>query len=258
MSAGGFVVKEGALDMDAVPSFSPIPAHRTRTVVYSLVAASGICLLLLIMRAVLAQEVRWTGFFGNLILAWIPLLFSWLLCGQLDRADRRPWLIGSLFVGWLLFFPNSAYIVTDMVHLKTREPIPRWFDYILITAYAWTGLFLGYVSLTLLHHRVRAAFGRMAGWGFVSLMLGLGSFGIYVGRFFRWNSWDVIARPWKILDDLVKFVELPTLRHVAAFCAAFFLLSVLVYLVLHAIAHLHAPEPAQSRAAIDDGQGVKP
>jgi uncharacterized membrane protein len=139
-----------------------------------------------------------------------------------------------------------------MVHLKTRDPIPRWFDYILITAYAWTGLSLGYVSLTLLHHRVRAAFGWAAGWGFVGMMLGLGSFGIYVGRFLRWNSWDVFTRPWKPLGDLVKFLELPTLRHVAAFCVTFFLLSVLVYLVLHAIAHLHAPAPAPSRVSTDD------
>jgi uncharacterized membrane protein len=233
-------------------SFSPIAAHRTRAVVLSLLAASGICLALLVTRALLAQEIRWTGFFGNLLLAWIPLVFSWLLCAQLDRREPRRWLIGALFVGWLLFFPNSAYIVTDMVHLKSRDPIPRWFDYILITAYAWTGLFLAYVSLTLLHLRVRAAFGRGAGWGFVGLMLGLGSFGIYVGRFFRWNSWDVFTRPWKPMRDLVKFVEFPTLQQVAAFCASFFLLSVLVYLVLHAIAHLHAPEPAPSRVAVED------
>lgn len=237
--------------MDASTS-SPIAAHRTRAVIAALLVASGICLLLLVARALLAQEIRWTGFFGNLILAWIPVLFSWLLCRQLDRRDSRRWLIGALFVGWLLFFPNSAYIVTDMVHLKSRDPIPRWFDYILITAYAWTGLFLAYVSLTLLHLRVRASFGRGAGWGFVALMLGLGSFGIYVGRFFRWNSWDVFARPWKPLGDLVKFVELPTLQHVAAFCATFFLLSVLVYVVLHAIAHLHAPEPAPARRVVED------
>src|SRR4029434_6726449 len=115
-----------------------------------------------------------------------------------------------------------------------------------------TGLFLAYVSLTLLHQRVRAAFGAAVGWGFVGSMLVLGSFGIYVGRFFRWNSWYIFARPWKPMSDLVKLVELPTLRHVAAFCTTFFLLSVLVYLVLHAIAHLHAPAPASSRVSTDE------
>jgi uncharacterized membrane protein len=231
---------------------SSIQSNRTLAVVLALLAASGICLLLLVTRAFFAWEIRWTGFFWNLILAWFPLVFASLLCWQLDRPKRSRWIIGSLFILWLLFFPNAAYIVTDMVHLKTRDPIPRWFDFILITAYAWTGLFLAYVSLTLLHQRVRAAFGALAGWGFVGSMLGLGSFGIYVGRFLRWNSWDVFARPWKPMTDLVQLVELPTLRHVAAFCTSFFLLSVLVYLVLHAIAHLHAPVPARSQASADE------
>jgi uncharacterized membrane protein len=220
---------------------------RTQAVILSLVTASGICLLLLVTRALWAQEIKWTGFFGNLILAWIPLFFACGLCWQLDRPVRRRWLIGALFAGWLLFFPNAAYIVTDLIHLKTRDPIPRWFDYILITAYAWTGLFLAYISLTMLHHRVRAAYGPFAGWVFATAMLGLGSFGIYVGRFLRWNSWDVFTRPWKPIRDLVKFFELPTLQQVAGFCTAFFLLSVLVYLVLHAVAHLHAPSTATSQ-----------
>jgi uncharacterized membrane protein len=240
------------MELNTASPLSSIQTNRTLPVVLALLAASGICLLLLVTRAFLAQEVRWTGFFGNLILAWIPLAFASSLCWHLDHPRRKRWVIGALFVGWLLFFPNAAYIVTDMVHLKSRDPIPRWFDYILITAYAWTGLFLAYVSLTLLHQRVRAAFGAAMGWGFVGSMLILGSFGIYVGRFFRWNSWDVFTRPWKPMGDLVKLVELPTLRHVAAFCTTFFLLSVLVYIVLHAISHLHAPAPAPSRISSND------
>lgn len=218
-----------------------IPAHRTRAVIHSLVLATGICLLLLAIRAVAMQEIRWTGFFGNLLLAWIPLIFARLLCEELDRPGRRRWLLGGLFLGWLLFFPNAAYIVTDLTHLKTRPPIPRWFDYILITAYAWTGLFLGYVSLRLLHARVQRWWGDRIGWAFVIGTLAAGSFGIYVGRFFRWNSWDVILRPWKPLRDLAKFSHPSTLFEALAFCATFFLLSVMVYMVLHSLAHLHSP-----------------
>jgi uncharacterized membrane protein len=224
-----------------------IPADRTRAVTRALLAASAICFALLVMRAVLAQEVRWTGFFGNLVLAWIPFVFARLLCGELDRPGRRRWLLGGLFAGWVLFFPNAAYIVTDLVHLKNRPPVPRWFDYILITAYAWTGLFLCYVSLRLLHARVQQWWGVRIGWAFVTAMLAAGSFGIYVGRFFRWNSWDVLLRPWKPLRDLAKFSHPATLLEAMAFCATFFLLSVMVYVVLHALAHLHAPVPVEER-----------
>jgi uncharacterized membrane protein len=232
--------------MEPATAFPRIADHRTRAVILSLVTASGICLLLLLTRAIWVYEGRWNGFFGNLILAWIPLLLSWVLCWHLDQPTRRRWLVRALFVLWLLFFPNAAYIVTDMIHLKSEGAVPRWFDYILITAYTSTGLFLGYISLTMLHLRVRHTHGRGAGWGFVTLILALGSFGIYVGRFFRWNSWDVFTRPWKIATDLLKLTELQTLRQVAGFCAAFFLLSALVYLVLHAIAHLHAPTAPSS------------
>jgi len=206
------------------------------------VIASAICFLLLVIRAVYAGEMRWTGFFWNLLLAWVPLIFAQLLCGELDRPGRRRWLLGGLFLGWVLFFPNAAYIVTDLVHLKARHPVPLWFDYILITAYAWTGLSLGYISLRLLHVRVHQRRGARVGWAFVTGMLAAGSAGIYVGRFFRWNSWDVIVRPWIPLRDLARFGDLKTLGEAVAFCGTFFLLSILVYTVLHAMAHLHAPD----------------
>lgn len=217
-----------------------IPAHRTRAVIGALLVASGICLLLLVVRTVMTGEVKWGCFAWNLFLAWVPLILASMFCGELDRPGRRRWLLGGLFLGWVLFFPNAAYIVTDLVHLKSRPPVPRWFDYIFITAYAWTGLFLCYISLRLLHARVHAWWGNRAGWVFVTGMLFAGSFGIYVGRFMRWNSWDVL-RPWKLLRDLSAFANPPTLIEALAFCATFFLLSVMVYVVLHALAHLHAP-----------------
>lgn len=265
------------MDTAAARTTVTLPRSRTRHVIGAHLGASAICLLLLAIRAFLTNEVLWTGFFGNLLLAWIPLVLSLALCTVLDiragsnreielsgafshpifswiprtfswavrsifqRKSGARWLIASIFVTWLLFLPNAAYIVTDFVHLKTRDPIPRWFDYILITSYAWTGLSLGYVALTLLHLRIRGTFGVRAGWLFVVIMLALSSFGIYLGRFLRWNSWDVLVRPSRPLADLVKLVEFATLRQVAGFCATFFLLSVLVYIVLHAIAHLHAP-----------------
>jgi uncharacterized membrane protein len=214
----------------------------------ALVIASAICFLLLATRAWLTGQVQWTWCVWNLFLAWIPFGVAVCLCRELDRPGARWWKIGGLFVVWVLFFPNAAYIVTDLIHLKNREPIPRWFDYILITAYAWTGLFLCYVSLRLLHARVQQWRGPWMGWAFATTMLAAGSLGIYVGRFLRWNSWDVITRPWKPLRDLVKFTNPSTLFEAVAFCGAFFLLSILVYLVLHALAHLHAPIPAEVKS----------
>ncbi len=223
-----------------------IPALRTRAVIGALLIASGICLLLLLIRSLILGELRWGYFAWNLFLAWVPLLLARMFCGELDRPGGRRWILGPLFLGWLLFFPNAAYIVTDLVHLSSRPPVPRWFDYIFITSYAWTGLFLCYVSLRLLHARVHGLWGSRAGWLFATSMLAAGSVGIYVGRFLRWNSWDVI-RPWKLLRDLFGMANMSKVIEALAFCATFFLLSILVYVVLHALAHLHAPV-----AMIDD------
>jgi uncharacterized membrane protein len=225
--------------------------HRPRIapVAASLALASGLCLILLTTRAVLTGEIRWTGFFFNLVLAWIPFLLSIALSREWDRPLPRRWVGAGLFALWVLFFPNCAYIVTDLIHLKTRPPIPRWFDYILITAYAWTGLFLGYAALRILQLRIQHWWGRLHGWLFAIAMLGAASAGIYVGRFFRWNSWDPILRPGRIFGDLIKFTEWRTLVEALAFCATFFLLSASVYLVVHAFTLWHPPISSSEKPA---------
>jgi len=67
----------------------------------------------------------------------------------------------------------------------------------------------------------------------------------------RWNSWDVL-RPWRFLRDLSAFKNPPTVIEALAFCATFFLLSVMVYVVLHALAHLHAPVAMIENGRSDD------
>ena len=219
---------------------------RTRAVTRALLLASVICLLLWGLRAMLAREILWSCFIWNLFLAWMPLILARWLCGELDRPGRRRWLMAGLFCAWVLFFPNAAYIVTDLIHLKNRPPVPRWFDYIFITAYGWTGLFLCYVSLRLLHFRVHQWWGQRMGWAFAAGMLAAGSFGIYVGRFLRWNSWDMILRPWATLSELSVFRQPRVFAEAIAFTGTFFLLSILVYVVLHALAYWHAPHPIEA------------
>jgi uncharacterized membrane protein len=96
---------------------------------------------------------------------------------------------------WLLFFPNAPYIATDFVHLR-RDPLaPYWYDAVTIAAFAWIGLLLGFASLHLMQTVVRQARGAVAGWIFAVIAIGLGSLGIYLGRFLRLNSWDALEHP---------------------------------------------------------------
>jgi uncharacterized membrane protein len=212
--------------------------QRTRGATIALCFATIICALLLAVRKCFADDFGAGGLFWNLILAWIPYGLALGICSMLERGVRRRGLLVACIVLWVLFFPNAGYIVTDLTHWRNRPPVPKWFDYFFITAYAWTGLALGYMALSLIQRKVAAIRGPRIAWGFVIGMLGAGALGIYVGRFFRWNSWDVFTRPWVPLADLARFGQKETLIQVVGFCGTYFLLSLLVFVVFEAIARM--------------------
>jgi uncharacterized membrane protein len=139
----------------------------------------------------------------NLILAWLPYLFS-LLTVWLYQAKPGNWwrlLIPSGL--WLIFFPNAPYIITDFFHLVARPPVPLWYDIVLLVAFTWTGRVLGLTSLRAIHLIVDNYLGRFLGWCFATFSLALGGLGIYLGRFARWNSWDLLQQPKQILKDII-------------------------------------------------------
>jgi uncharacterized membrane protein len=153
-----------------------------------------------------------------------------------DRAERNR--TGSVVVAaalWLLFFPNAPYIVTDFVHLEGSAGRAYWYDLVLIGTVATTGLLLGFVSLYLVQTVVRRAAGARVGWGFVTIALGLSSFGVYLGRVWRWNSWDALVRPWSVVERLASAIASPEPRPVA-FMLAFTLFLGATYCAFYALA----------------------
>ncbi|GAA1238699.1 DUF1361 domain-containing protein [Janibacter melonis] len=130
----------------------------------------------------------------NLFLAWVPYVLA-LLIGTLDRDGRPGWLLLGVGVVWLAFLPNAPYILTDFIHLGAVAGVPLWFDAALIASFAGTGLALGLVSLVLVHRVVARRLGPAAGWVSAVLVLALSAVGVYLGRFPRFNSWDVVTNP---------------------------------------------------------------
>ena len=130
----------------------------------------------------------------NLVLAWVPMVLA-LVVYDGYRRRRALLRLSPALVLWLLFLPNAPYIVTDFVHLDASSAAPLWFDGIELSAFAWTGMLLGFVSLYLVHAVLRDRFGTAAGWGGVLCVLALASVGVYLGRVKRWNSWDVLTQP---------------------------------------------------------------
>ncbi len=145
----------------------------------------------------------------NLFLAWLPYLFAlWIVILRRREPERR-WKVVLPGVLWMLFLPNAPYIVTDFNHLLFRRAFPLMYDIVLIFAFAWTGLLLGVASLHLLQGAVRRALGGVAAAGFVVASAALAGAGIYLGRFLRWNSWDVLKRPGDMVATLVDVVHNP-------------------------------------------------
>lgn len=137
----------------------------------------------------------------NLVLAWVPLVAA-LLVHDGRRRGVRPSLLVGIGLVWLLFFPNAPYILTDLQHVPNWHGAPTWFDTVLVGSAAWTGLLLGFASLFLVHAVVREVVSPPFAWAAVVTSIGLASFGVYLGRFLRWNSWDVVTSPRRLVADI--------------------------------------------------------
>ena len=149
---------------------------------------------LLVVRADRVGENAFFFLPWNLFLAWIPFVLALALAAVHVRRGPRPvlWALGA---GWLLFLPNAPYILTDFIHLGRLRGAPLWFDAALIGSFAAVGLALGLVSLLVVHAVVEARAGRVVGWVFAVTALLLSAIGVYLGRFPRFNSWDVLTDP---------------------------------------------------------------
>jgi uncharacterized membrane protein len=153
--------------------------------------------------ALLGYRIHWAGHTKFVFLAWnlflaaIPLGFAVLL----SKIER--WRLATPFIsGWLLFFPNAPYVLTDLLHLHPRSGIPVWYDLLMLLSFALVSLWMGFQSLQLVQVWIARKSSLLMAWSFVGICLMLSGFGIYLGRFLRWNSWDIVSNPGSLLGDI--------------------------------------------------------
>jgi uncharacterized membrane protein len=157
--------------------------------------------LLLIMRAWYTGSVMYLFLLWNIFLAWVPFALSQGFSGALNKPL---YLRIGLFSIWLLFFPNALYIVTDLVHLETPSSAPVWFDSILIFSSTIMGLAMAFVSLRRVEVFLLNYFSSKVTGAIIPSILMAGSFGVYLGRFQRWNSWDAFFNPISLAIDVAE------------------------------------------------------
>ena len=185
------------------PPLSSLPFSRARlTLVFVLAASIALSVLLVVGRVLMTGKGIFLFLIWNLFLAMIPFALSTLL--GTARGPLRARMLVPVGAAWLLFFPNAPYILTDLFHLDARPGVPLWYDLALILSCAWNGLMLAYASLDDMQRLVQLRLGVWAGWAFATLALLLSSFGIYLGRYLRFNSWDILANPLTLFYDIMN------------------------------------------------------
>jgi uncharacterized membrane protein len=221
--------------------YETLKPFRFRLAVFAILSeASVLSVILVRIRIEMSGTADYAILIWNLFLAWLPLAISYAASSFASRSRFAAVIVLPAAALWLLFFPNAPYILTDLIHLRhPREHVPIWFDNLLVNWFAWTGMLLGVYSLFLMHTIARKAFGRIAGWMFVFIVGTLCGVGIYIGRFLRWNSWDVVFDPVAKLGELLTYAMNPSLQSIlfiSIFSSLFLFIYVATYsfgLLLH-------------------------
>lgn len=205
----------------------------------------------------------------NLFLAAVPLGLALAMGWVHERGRGGVALLGALGCLWLLFFPNAPYLLTEFMHLdpgyavserplrrlagvSPRGDVPVWYDAVLIMVFAWNGLLMGFVSLSVVQRVVWQRLGGRAAWAMAMVVLALAGFGVSIGRFQRWNSWDLFTQPGALLTDVLSRMFNP-LDHLRTTAVTVLVSSFLVMAYLSLIA-LGALTPGRERRVVG-GEG---
>ncbi|HYE56359.1 MAG TPA: DUF1361 domain-containing protein [Chitinophagaceae bacterium] len=200
-----------------------------------LAASMLFSVLLVSARIVYTGQLSFIFLVWNLFLAYVPyVLTSWLRY----RPDwiESPRKFAAVFIAWLLFIPNSFYIITDLFHLHIYGSIPGWYELALLLSFAWNGILLGILSLRQMETIVRVRFPYSNELLFIYPIMWLNALGIYIGRYLRFNSWDVITSPFGLIADIADIIMHPIAYKSAwgmIFCYSF--LMTLIYVTIKKI-----------------------
>jgi uncharacterized membrane protein len=173
----------------------------------SLLAVTFIFICLMIAGRIYVTKT-WQHVFltWNIFLAWIPFQISKYYTYY---RNKQRWKQLVLFGSWLLFFPNALYIVTDLIHLQETVNAPVWFDAVILFTSSFIGLIMAYISLFNTERFLAGKFSGRTMMLLIPFLIFISSFGVYLGRFRRWNSWDIIHSPLELGEEVLRFFIAP-------------------------------------------------
>lgn len=202
-----------------------------------LIISSLFSFLMLAIRIVVTGRLVFFFLPWNLFLAFVPYYI-------VKRLMANPGWVESkvkfcfVFSAWLLFIPNSFYILTDLFHLKLTHDSPRWFDLTLIFSFAWNGMLLGILSIRKMETVFSLFLKTKNIFFFLYPVMWLIAFGIYIGRYLRFNSWDILTNPYSLFSEIAEMFTNPSQYTYAwgmIFCFSIF--TTLIYLTTKKLGH---------------------
>jgi uncharacterized membrane protein len=114
------------------------------------------------------------------------------------------WWLGLLV--FIAFLPNAPYLLTDIIHLiRTAriEEIPAWVIALGVIPLHLLAILLGFeayvISLLNLEYFLKGQGHKAWSLPTEGLLHALCAVGIYLGRFIRFNSWDLVTDPGNVL-----------------------------------------------------------
>ncbi len=198
--------------------------------------AFGSCMLG--ARILYTGRITYIFLLWNLFLAFIPYVITrWMVDTSAIRNNL--WKFVPAFVVWLLFIPNSFYIITDLFHLREYPQAPLWYDLLLILSFAWNGLLMGILSVRQMEKSLPKILRPGNELMFIYPIMWLNALGVYIGRYLRFNSWDIITNPFGLMLDIIDLLIHPFLYKNAwgmVFCFSLFM--TLLYLTIKKISKL--------------------
>ena len=171
-----------------------------------LILALGFSCASLLARIKLNKSIFYLFLVWNIFLALVPYFLTVYLSSKEQLSRFKFLVIGAI---WLLFLPNAPYIITDFVHLKVSNSYLWWIDILVLLSFSLTGLYLFYASLHQMEILINKYFKRIPIKAFRITIFFLCGFGVYLGRFLRFNSWEILSQPQDIIFEILNIIFHP-------------------------------------------------
>lgn len=168
-------------------------------------------IIVLMVRIKLNQSFFYLFLVWNVFLAIIPYTITMYLNSKPVIGKLK---LGVWFLVWLAFLPNAPYIVTDLIHIRIGNDALLWLDVLVVLSFALSGLLLFYLSILDMQKLIAKHFRKVPIITSTLFILFLCGFGVYLGRFLRYNSWEIISNP-QVFSDVFNILVAP-FQHIDA------------------------------------------